>query len=83
MAVDIFISEREARQAERDLLQQRLAFGPMLRLDDSKVAHADRAMAEKVLRLAHRSSPEFDALLTDPQVNRLFVSGALHFSITR
>lgn len=83
MAVDIFISEREARQAERDGLQQRLAFGPLLRMDETRVAHADRALAEKVLRLAHRSSPEFDSLLSDPQVNRLFVTGALFFPSTR
>jgi len=75
-----FFSLPDAREAERLAKAQRIAAGRWLRVDETKITSPkDTMLLHRVRAAAAERSDEFDAMLRDRDVNRLFNDGALYF----
>jgi hypothetical protein len=74
------ISPSEVREAERGLRAHCAVLVKLIQVDEVKAANpADIALCARVREAAFGNYPEFENLLTFPEVNALFNRGALHF----
>lgn len=74
------VEASEIPKAEKFARDQRLCFAPLMKVDATKViAPADIALCTKVAELAESDPMKWDAMLSKPAVNALFVCGALYF----
>ena len=77
----MYISAREARDAEQEARKQRLGFAHLLRADESKApSSSDIMRIRRVVAAASESGHAYDAMLSEPTTERLFACGALSFA---
>ena len=72
-------SEATIAAAESAARDQRLGFAKWLRVNDAKMAPADRALAARVMATTTGDGTAYDRALASPAVNLLFAEGALYF----
>lgn len=76
----MFISMPDVKEAERLSKVQRIQAGRWLHVDECKVTSPkDMMLLHRVRAAAEEQSATFDAMLSDPDVNRLFNDGAWFF----
>lgn len=69
----------EAREAERLSKAQRLGFAHLIRVDETRATSPkDQMYLHRVRAAAAERSDAFDAMLREPEFNRLFNEGAIY-----
>jgi hypothetical protein len=77
----MFISSREAREAEAEARRQRLNLAHLLRGDETKCSRArDQMAVRRIIAAASERSVTYDSLLSERETQKLFDSGALWFA---
>jgi hypothetical protein len=78
----MLISAREAREAEREALKQRLGFAQLLRADESKTpTSADVMRMRRIMAAAAEGSIAYDEMLSEPTTQKLFGCGCIYFAM--
>lgn len=70
----------EIAEAEAWCRRHDLALAKWLKVDETKIGPADRALAARVLATTTGDGTGYDKALAHPEVNRLFATGALFFA---
>jgi hypothetical protein len=77
----MYISFREARDAEAEARRQRLSLAYLLTVDHSKVTSPSTTMhVRRLMRAAAHKSADYDELLREIETQRLFTEGVLYFA---
>jgi hypothetical protein len=77
----MYISSREARDAEAEAQRQRLSLAHLLRSDESKApTSADIMRMRRLIAAAQERSMTYDTLLSDRTTQKLFDCGAVWFA---
>ena len=77
------LSNVEARDAEREAKAHRMRMAQLLRIDETKApSAADVLRLRRIKAAAAERGAGFDALIAEPETNRLFECGAIYFDLT-
>lgn len=75
-AQPVYISAKEAREAEQEARNQRLSFAHLLRADESKAPTSADVMRMRRIIAAAEPSAAYDEMLSEQTTQKLFGCGA-------